>query len=250
VVALGFAFAISIASTTCGANAEPAQVEFQTGDGFAIHADLLRAADPSAPVAVLLHMYHSNRAAWTPLVPDLAAAGFTILAIDQRAHGRSTTRTGPDGDSTVTVSEIPRTAFGEVVRAGVKDVVAARSFLAAQGLTTDRIALVGASYGCSVSLLSATTIDGVRAVVLLSPGTAYFGVNVVDQARRFSGSLLAVAADDDPQAAAAARRLVEVHGGNDNLIVYPSGGHGTRLFGPRPDLRKRIVEFLTEAMQR
>jgi len=247
VLALGFAFAISIAATTHGANIAPAQVEFETEDGFTINADLVRADDPSAPAAILLHMYRSNRAAWKPLVPDLAAAGFTVLAIDQRAHGESTKRTGPDGTRKIAVGEISRTAFADVVRAGVKDVAAARSFLATQGLTTNRIVLVGASYGCTVSLLSAAAVDDVRALVLLSPGTAYFGVNVVDQARRFPGSLLAVAAEDDAQAVKSARRLVEVHGGGNDLIVYPSGGHGTRLFGPRPDVRERIVRFLTEA---
>ena len=33
-------------------------------------------------------MYNSNRSAWAPLVPELVEAGFTVLAIDQRAEER------------------------------------------------------------------------------------------------------------------------------------------------------------------
>ena len=48
-------------------------------------------------------MYRSNRRAWAPLVPELVAAGFTVLAIDQRAHGESQERHGEK----VSVASIP-----------------------------------------------------------------------------------------------------------------------------------------------
>ena len=82
---------------------------------------------------------------------------------------------------------IPRTEFGELVRDGVRDVEAAVRYLARQGLATDRIVLIGASYGCSVSLLSAEQVEGVRALVLLSPGTNYFGVDVLAAASELPG---------------------------------------------------------------
>jgi pimeloyl-ACP methyl ester carboxylesterase len=143
-------------------------VSFETSDGFVLKGDLTAAADVNAPVAILLHMYRSDRSAWAPLVPDLLAAGFTVLAIDQRAHGES-----------------------------------------------------------------AEEVAGVRALVLLSPGTNYFGVDVVEAASSFPGPLLVVAAADDRNAVESARTIAARHRGTDDLEIYRSGGHGTRLFGPR-----------------
>jgi pimeloyl-ACP methyl ester carboxylesterase len=220
-------------------------VSFETSDGFVLKGDLTSAADVNAPVAILLHMYRSDRSAWAPLVPELVAAGFTVLAIDQRAHGDSQQRDG----ETVNVATIPRAAFGEMVRDGIHDVKAAVRYLAGQGLATDRIVLIGASYGCSVSLLSAEAVEGVRALVLLSPGTNYFGIDVVAAASRFPGPLLVVAAEDDRRAVESARIITARHQGSDDLEIYRSGGHGTRLFGPRPQVKKRIVEFAEKAVE-
>jgi dienelactone hydrolase len=220
-------------------------VSFETSDGFVLKGDLTSSADTSAPIAILLHMYRSDRSAWKPLVPDLVTAGFTVLAIDQRAHGESQQRRGERVD----VATVPRAAFGELVRDGVRDVKAAVRYLARQGLATDRIVLIGASYGCSVSLLSAEEVAGVRALVLLSPGTNYFGVDVVEAASSFPGPLLVVAAEDDRNAVESARIIAARHRGTDDLEIYSSGGHGTRLFGPRPQLKQRIVEFAEKAVE-
>ena len=216
-------------------------VEFVTEDGFRLHGDLTSAADAEAPVAILLHMYQSDRSAWAPLVPALVQAGFTVLALDQRAHGESTRR----GDDTVRVGEIPRSKFGSWVKAGVHDVAAARAFLDSRGLATDRLVLIGASYGCSVSLLASSDVPGVVALVLLSPGTSYFGVDVLPSAKEFEGALFAVAAEDDLQAARSARSIHDENAGRaKKLLVYLGGGHGTRLFGSVPQLGAAIADFL------
>jgi pimeloyl-ACP methyl ester carboxylesterase len=220
-------------------------VSFETSDGFTLKGDLTSSADANAPVAILLHMYRSNRSAWAPLVPELVAAGFTVLAIDQRAHGESQQRRGERVD----VAAIPRAEFGEVVRDGIRDVKAAAGHLARQGLATDRIVLIGASYGCSVSLLSAQEVEGVRALVLLSPGTNYFGVDVLAAASSFPGPLLVVAAEDDRNSVESSRVIAARHRGAGDLEIYRSGGHGTRLFGPRPQLKQRIAEFAAKAVE-
>jgi pimeloyl-ACP methyl ester carboxylesterase len=220
-------------------------VSFETSDGFVLKGDLTSSADANAPIAILLHMYRSNRSAWAPLVPELAAAGFTVLAIDQRAHGESQQRRSERVD----VASIPRTEFGKLVRNGVRDVRAAARYLARQGLATDRIVLIGASYGCSVSLLSTEQVEGVRALVLLSPGTNYFGVDVLEAASSFPGPLLVVAAEDDRPSVESARVIAARHRGAGDLEIYRSGGHGTRLFGPRPQLKQRIVEFAAKAVE-
>ena len=86
-----------------------------------------------------------------------------------------------------------------------------------------------------------------RALVLLSPGDAYFGVPVTDAARGFAGPVMLVAAEDDANAAAAARALAAARTGPSELEIFASGGHGTRLFAPRPGLVGEIASFLVGA---
>jgi pimeloyl-ACP methyl ester carboxylesterase len=147
----------------------------------------------------------------------------------------------------VDVATIPREEFGELIREGVRDLEGALRYLGRQGMATDRVVLIGASYGCSVALLSAQELSGVRALVLLSPGTDYFGVDVLPAAADFQGPVLLIAAEDDRPSAVSARVMAKRHAGGGDLEIYGSGGHGTRLFGPRPELARRIVEFAKKA---
>ena len=220
------------------AAASAERVELRTSDGFLLVGDL-EAAAPEAPAAILLHMYRSDRRAFDPLVARLRTEGVTTLAIDQRTHGESVRQ----GETLRRVADVPRGGFGAVLRAGVHDVAAARALLEARGLGRGGLVLVGASYGCSVALL-ASAEPGVAGLVLLSPGTGYFGVDVVGAARAFPGPMLVVAAEDDGKAAARARALAEAHSGPERLIIHPTGGHGTRLFAPRPGVLDRIAEFV------
>ena len=172
--------------------------------------------------------------------------GFTVLALDQRAHGDSIHRK----EKVVRVADVPRSEFADLVRQGPADVQAARAFLKERGLGTDQILLFGASYGCTVSLLSAGEVEGVKALVLLSPGTSYFGVDVTGAARDFRGPILAVAAEDDPPAVESANAIVGVHEGTDQVVIYTSGGHGTRLFPARPEVLDLVVQFASGSVMR
>jgi pimeloyl-ACP methyl ester carboxylesterase len=235
-----------LAAALIAASPSPAPAEtvsFETDDGYTIVGEL-QPARPEAPAAILLHQYRTDRSTWAPLVPRLRAAGWTVLAIDQRTHGESTRR----GDETVRVADIHSNEFGPIVREGPRDVAAARAFLARRGLGAGGLALVGASYGCSVSLLAAQAQPDVDAIVLLSPGVRYFRVPVTQAAAGFPGALLAVGAEDDHRRHRDARALVDAHSGRERLVVYPTGGHGTALLTTRPEVVDVIVEFLGAAL--
>ncbi|MEV0895042.1 alpha/beta fold hydrolase [Promicromonospora sp. NPDC050262] len=47
------------------------------------------AGDPSAPVLLLLHALGESSLSWEPLLDDLAALGYRVLAPDARGHGES-----------------------------------------------------------------------------------------------------------------------------------------------------------------
>jgi pimeloyl-ACP methyl ester carboxylesterase len=104
-----------------------------------------------APAVLVMHGWGANAATMWPVVPPLHAAGFAVLLIDARCHGRS-------GDEAFT--SMPR--FAEDIAAGL-------GWLRVQpDIAADRLALIGHSVGAAASLLHASRHHDVRAVVSLS----------------------------------------------------------------------------------
>jgi len=103
------------------------------------------------PAVLVMHGWGANAATMAPVVAPLQAAGFAVLLIDARCHGRS-----DDEDFT----SLPR--FAEDIAAGL-------AWLRRQpGIDSDRLALLGHSVGAGAALLHAARHDDVRAVVSLS----------------------------------------------------------------------------------
>jgi pimeloyl-ACP methyl ester carboxylesterase len=109
------------------------------------------AAERPAPAVLAMHGWGANATMMWPVVPPLHAAGFAVLLVDARCHGRS-------DDETFT--SMPR--FAEDIAAGL-------AWLRLQPeIAADRLALLGHSVGAAAALLHASRHHDVRAVVSLS----------------------------------------------------------------------------------
>ena len=109
------------------------------------------AAPRPVPAVLVMHGWGANAATMWPVVPPLHAAGYAVLLIDARCHGRS-------DDERFT--SMPR--FAEDIAAGL-------AWLRLQtDIAADRLALLGHSVGAAAALLHASRHHDVRAVVSLS----------------------------------------------------------------------------------
>ncbi|MFL9825096.1 alpha/beta hydrolase [Rhodoplanes sp. SY1] len=109
------------------------------------------ALSPLHPAVLVMHGWGSNAAMMLPVVAPLRAAGFAVLLLDARCHGRS-----DDED----FASMPR--FAEDIAAGL-------GFLRAKaGIDPARIALIGHSVGAGAALLAACRDPAVAAVVSVS----------------------------------------------------------------------------------
>lgn len=195
-----------------------------------------------APMAILLHMYGSDRHAFDPLVPVLHGAGFAVLAIDLRGHGESV---GPAALRLARrVAERDKKLFAEMDR----DVEAAYAWLAAQPEADPaRFVLVGASVGCSVALEYAARDRSVDAMVCLTPGTGYLGLDAIAAARKYGRRPVLLIASEQEQAA-----CDELKGLLPGATVHvvgsagsdPTSLHGTRMFGRVVGIEAAIAAFL------
>ena len=104
-----------------------------------------------APAVLVMHGWGASAAMMWPVVPPLHAAGFAVLLIDARGHGRS------DDEA---FTSMPR--FAEDIAAGL-------AWLRTQpAVAPDRMALLGHSVGAAAALLHAARQHDVRAVLSLS----------------------------------------------------------------------------------
>ena len=115
------------------------------------HSEPAQATAAPVPAVLVMHGWGGNAAMMAPVVPPLHAAGFAVLLIDARCHGRS------DGEA---FTSMPR--FAEDIAAGL-------AWLRRQpGIDGRRLALLGHSVGAAAALLHASHHHDVRAVVSLS----------------------------------------------------------------------------------
>ena len=190
----------------------------------ALVADFYPAA-ADAPVIMLLHMLNSNRAAWEPLIPDLLAAGYAVLNIDMRGHGES----GGTRDWDETINDV--------------DVGWAGWLAVGERVGESGLAIIGASIGANVALISCAEVEICRGAIALSPGLDYRGVKpesaLVDGlADRMA---LLVAAQNDASSASAIRQMFLKAKGDVTVRMYRGRAHGTRFFDSEYESVSRLI---------
>ena len=223
-------------------------VTFDAADGVKIEADWYPAkveGDDKSPVAILIHMYPATRTSWKPLVPLLRnELGISILAYDIRGTGGSTK---PEA---LELEKKYQARDPEHFAAATRDTTGARSWLEQQpGVDVDRMILIGASVGCSISLQYAAERMDVVGVACLSPGTNYMGIDSVGHMTALKNAKTKVLLIAPEGEYAAVESLLEAAGDSDNAKgkKYAGGreNHGTRMFDARygAKVKNRLQTF-------
>jgi pimeloyl-ACP methyl ester carboxylesterase len=211
------------------------EVRFQAHDGHMLSADYYAPREPNAPapLVILLHMYGRDRTTFAPLIGPLRAAGFAVLALDLRGHGKSATP-----ETKRRMEQRDPKLFEDMY----EDVRGAYDWLAQQpGVDRSRFALVGASVGCSVALRYARQDRSVDAIVCLSPGLKYLGVDSEADAPMIGGRhVLLIAAEKEREACEKLKPLIA----GSEVRIYPGEAHATNLFAGVADLPATITDFL------
>ncbi len=221
---------------------EPYRLEYTTSDGVVIIGDYWTPMDMSkkAPAVILLHMYQSDRSAWLPLVPALEEAGFAILAIDLRGHGESIKPEDRKLEKKV------RDRDTGLFRAMHRDVFGAYRWLQQRPeVDLSRVAIVGASVGCSVALDYARRDKSVDVVVLMTPGEKYLGVDSVKHIKQYGERpVLMLTSEEERDKGTDA--LAQLTSTAEVKAYQQSEIHGTRMFGKVSGVGQFIAAFLAK----
>ena len=235
--ALSFFFFCSATILHAG---EPYRVEYTTSDGVVIIGDywIPKDANTPAPAVILLHMYRSDRSAWRPLVSVLEDAGFAIMAIDLRGHGESIKPEDRKLEKRV------RDRDPVLFRAMHRDVFGAYRWLQQRPeVDLSRLAIVGASVGCSVALDYAVRDKSVDTIVLMTPGEKYLGVDSIEDIKEY-GRRPVLMLTSEEERSQGTQVLSELAKQAELKTYTKSGIHGTRMFGKVPGVQRYIAAYL------
>lgn len=154
-------------------------IEATAPDGARLHG--LRCGDRSGDTVVLVHGFIESSGFWGPVAHRLADAGFDVVVLDQRGHGRS--ERGTAHYATTTLAGDLRAWFEQHDLDGVTLVGHSMGGVAAMAFATDEAAVAEAR---TRSLVLVTTLASpLRAAgVLASVDTARY-LTVLDRVFRF-----------------------------------------------------------------
>ena len=217
-------------SATTAATVQDVRVE--TADGLVITGTFHPASGPPPWSGVLLlHMVYGDRSQWDELVPLLTSNGYAVVAIDMRGHGS----TGGEINWEKAEDDILRVWS---YTTGREDIDPSHS------------ALIGASIGANMALVSAANQPEVNTVVLLSPGLNYFGVTTSDALEAYGQRpILIAASSEDTNSADSSQELVKAALGESKLLTYDGAGHGTAMLQNEPELQKIILGWLDQYLK-
>lgn len=180
------------------------------------------------PGVILLHMLWGDRSSWEDFAIKLTDAGYAVLAVDMRGHGD----TGGEVDWDLAGNDLQQ----------VWNYLGARP-----DIDGDRMAVLGASIGANMALVTGADKSNARTVVLLSPGLNYAGVEIRDPLLTYGERpMLIVASQEDTYAADSSRRLEEIALGETRLVMYQGAGHGLHMFEREPGLADLIIDWLDD----
>ena len=105
------------------------------------------------------------------------------------------------------------------------------------------LAVLGASIGSNVALISCAETEACRGAIALSPGLDYRGVQPADALVEglADRSALLVAAHGDGYSADSVRQLFLDAAGDVTARLYPGRAHGTRLFASDFDSVSHLI---------
>jgi pimeloyl-ACP methyl ester carboxylesterase len=215
---------------------EKEDVALVTEDNLQLIGTMYRSSLENAPGMILLHMLNSERSVYNGLAAGLQSKGYNVLSIDFRGHGQSINNNGE------TWNDFSPEDFESMVL----DVKAAKVFMGEEGIR--QVGIIGASIGANVALNYAVTDNGVRTLILLSPGRDYRGVETDTTAELLQVPVMLVAAELDEYAYDSIRWL-ETDITSKKLVQRYKGSnlHGTNLFG-QTNIEELIFNWLDEEL--
>jgi pimeloyl-ACP methyl ester carboxylesterase len=219
-----------VAPTTLPTPSQPVPLNLNARDGAALAAMYYPPIVRPAPGVLLLHMLGGSKADWDTFAKELQKQGYAALALDLRGHGDSAKPTdwtkAPD------------------------DVLAAYQVLSARPeVDRFRTGIVGASIGSNLALMVGSSNPNVVAVVALSPGLDYEGLNPSSSMPGFGERLSYLVASRDDAYSFSSIDSLDKLSISASTLKLETAGHGTAMLTNDPTLTPTLIEWLNKNLR-
>jgi pimeloyl-ACP methyl ester carboxylesterase len=214
-----------------------------TSDGVSLVGLYHPPSRPEALTWVLLHGLGSNKEEWDAFARKMAAQGSGVMIYDARGHGESVH--GRSGE-TLTYQAWRAAGPGSPWDQMPSDLETAVSLLEKKyGLTDTHAAVGGASLGANVALVYASRHPKVPALILLSPGLEYAGIQSVPAFQAYGKRPLFIAASPgDAYAYASVQQMARMRGDAAlRLAEGPAAEHGVNMFRDS-EFTKKLLDWI------
>jgi len=225
--------------------ASSTDVEMTTTDGIKITGTFYNAGNANdAPGILLVHQLGKDRSTYSDFQKALAEKGFMSLAIDLRGHGGSTQ------NGTLEFGKFTKEEWMKAAN----DIDSGIEYLMSQ--TSAGIGIVGASIGANLAVIAVSEAKSsgkqypVDAIVLLSPGLNYHGIQPLLYARGLEKiPVLVVSAENDKQSYPGSQSMSQAARGGE-LKTVSGQVHGTDMFKEIPGIPQEIIDWLYSKIAR
>ena len=225
-------------------------VEIKAADGLSVHGDLyLVDANRQASLVILFHQAGSNaRGEYAAIVPRLVAAGYSVLAVDQRSGGSHF------GSENRTVAGLPEDERKQEYCAAWPDVVATVRYAVDAGFRGKRF-VWGSSYSAGLAVkLGVEWEDTIDGVLAFSPAAGDFmgECDPTDDVAELTLPTLALRPASEMEHDDVRAQLEEFAAAGHRTFVAEGGVHGSSMLDParcEGDVEPTwlaVLEFLKE----
>lgn len=223
-------------------------IEVQTKDNRVIKATMTypKTGQKAYPTVVLLHSLGYSSDSWGNLIPYLNTAGFLVIAMDLRGHGKSVYNTNFQQRSWVYFKPKTYQRFPSDVLAVVK-----QAQVVSKKVSLNDYAIVGADIGANTAVLATKLMPKKpKALVLISPSISFKGLYIpVALTEIGTIPILSMVSNKDGYSLGQQKNLAKFAQGNFYAMNYPQGGMGMLMLKVNPKMSMDITNWLVKTMR-
>lgn len=225
------------------------EIEVQTKDARIIKASLSYAKIDKVekyPTVVLLHSLGYSSENWGNLISDLNNAGYAVIAIDFRGHGKSVYDSNFHLKTWVYFTPKTYQKFPDDVM-----VVLNQAQKDSKKVSLNNLAIVGADIGANTAVLVAKKLKyKPKTLVLISPTTSFKGLYIpiaMTQIGRIP--ILSMVSQKDRYCLQEQQNLSKFAQGGFYAKNYPQGGMGMLMLKSNPSMSQDITRWILKYLR-
>lgn len=242
------------------ADAQPQALQFASTDGEMLDGTFYPAAQPSAPLVILMHWAPGDQGEWSAIAPWLQNRGLAKKSGSSPWKDPTWFPALPEGRSYAVFTFTFRGCQGgcaDFTRSKwLQDAYAAMQYaITLPGVDPQRVVTIGASIGSDGALdgclwLNEQGLGRCRGALSFSPGdylTLLYGTTAKKLMEGGTPAWCFYAENDSPSAQSCGAARGELY----QAFKYSGGDHGMKLFrqSAQPDPLEKILEFLDANLQ-